>query len=121
MGIVPEVKKYIGLISDARKARVKKLHALILKLYPKAIVSMKYRMPTYEVGEGWVALANQKRYVSLYTCGYHHIEGFKKKHPTIRTGKGCINFQDKDTLPIADLKQVVVHAMKASKPAAKKG
>lgn len=115
-----EVKKYFELVPEGRKARIKKIHSLILQLYPKAVRSMKYRMPTYEVGEGWVALANQKRYVSFYTCDARHIDEFKKKHPTIKTGKGCINFQDKDKLPLADLKQVVSHAMKISKPAAKK-
>jgi len=39
------------------------------------------------VGDGWVAIANQKHYVSLYTCGYHHIERFKQRCPRIKTGK----------------------------------
>lgn len=72
---------------------------------------MKFRMPTYTVGAGWVALANQKNYISLYTCGYHHIEGFKVKHPEIKTGKGCINFRDKDELPINDICEVIQHAV----------
>lgn len=77
----------------------------------------KYRMPTYQYGEGWVAIANQKNYISLYTCGYHHIESFKQKHPGIKTGKGCINFKDKDSLPIQDLKAVVRHAINHPKGA----
>jgi len=48
---------------------------------------MKYKMPTYQVGDGWVAIANQKNYISLYTCGYHHIVGFKNNNPGIKTGK----------------------------------
>jgi len=72
---------------------------------------MLYKMPTYQVDDGWVAIANQKRYVSLYTCGYHHIADFKAKHPQIKTGKGCINFRQKDELPLDDLKAVVTHAI----------
>ena len=68
-----------------------------------AIPTMTYKMPTYRVGAGWVAIANQKHHVSLYTCGPHHIEDFKARYPGIKTGKGCINFRDKDELPVADL------------------
>jgi uncharacterized protein YdhG (YjbR/CyaY superfamily) len=73
-------------------------------------------MPTYRIGEGWVAIANQKHHVSLYTCGYHHIEAFRKAHPRIKTGKGCINFRDRDELPTEDIRQVVQHAIRQPKP-----
>ncbi len=109
------VEKYFKAVSPKRSERINILHSIILELYPDAIVDMKYRMPTYSVGEGWVALANQKNYISLYTCGHHHIELFKARHPGITTGKGCINFKDKDNLPIADIKQVVKHAIDHSK------
>ena len=61
--------------------------------------------------DGWVAIANQKHYVSLYTCGYHHIEDFKNAYPKVRTGKGCINFREKDELPLDALADVVRHAI----------
>jgi uncharacterized protein YdhG (YjbR/CyaY superfamily) len=73
-------------------------------------------MPTYRKGEGWVALANQKNYISLYTCGYHHIESFKTHYPDIKTGKGCINFRDKDDIPLKDIEAVVRHAIEHPKP-----
>jgi len=72
-------------------------------------------MPTYKVKNGWVALANQKRYVSLYTCGAHHIAEFKVKYPAINTGKGCINFKSKDPVPVTALKKVVRHAIENPK------
>jgi len=77
---------------------------------------MKYNMPTYRPGDGRVAIANQKSYVSLYTCGYHHIAKFKEKHPEINTGKGCINFTEKDELPLNDIGLVVQHAIEHPKP-----
>ena len=106
-----EVRQYLQAVPEERKARVNEIHSLILQLYPKALVDMKYKMPTYWVGEGWVALANQKQYISLYTCGAHHIEQFKAKHPNIKTGKGCINFRDTDAIPISDIRKVVRHAI----------
>lgn len=110
-----EVEKYLSEIPDERKGIVTELHSMIMGLYPGAEVDMQYKMPTYHFKEGWVAIANQKNYVSLYTCGYRHISKFKEKHPKIKTGKGCINFKLKDPLPIPDLKKVVKHAIEHPK------
>jgi len=104
------VKQYLDAVPESRKSRVDTLHNLILELYPDANIDMSYKMPTYKVDDGWVAIANQKNYISLYTCGYHHIEEFKEKHPNIKTGKGCINFRDKDEIPVEDLKEVIRHS-----------
>ena len=111
----PEIENYMKAVPTERSERFSKLHSLIVELYPEAVVDMSYKMPTYKVGEGWVALANQKNYISLYTCGYHHIASFKEKHPKIKTGKGCINFRDKDDLPIMDIKKVIKHAIEHPK------
>ena len=110
------IEHYVREIPEDRSDRFHSLHSLIISLYPDAVVDMTYKMPTYKVGEGWVALANQKNYISLYTCGYHHIESFKEKHPNIKTGKGCINFRDKDPLPLKEIEEVVRHAIEHPKP-----
>lgn len=60
---------------------------------------MHYKMPTYHVGDQWVAMASQKFYISLYTCERENIQNFRNAYPAIRTGQGCINFRDKDELP----------------------
>ncbi len=104
--------EYLSNIKATRKTRFETIRSLIMKLYPDAIESMRYKMPTYECHDGWVALADQKNYISLYTCGYTHIAQFKLAHPNIKTGKGCINFQDKDDIPVESLKAVIHSAMK---------
>lgn len=111
------VAKYLEDLPEHRKKTLQALHSTILDLFPEIVIDMRYKMPTYHQGGGWVALANQKNYISLYTCGYHHIESFKAKHPKIKTGKGCINFKDRDTIPIEDLKPVIQHAILHPKPA----
>jgi uncharacterized protein YdhG (YjbR/CyaY superfamily) len=111
-----QVQQYFSQIPAERNERIQILHFLIVNLYPEAEVDMTYKMPTYKVGDAWVALANQKNYISLYTCGYHHIESFKENYPKIKTGKGCINFRDKDPLPVEDIKEVVRHAIEHPKP-----
>ena len=106
-----EIEDYINTIPAQRLERFLSIHDLILKLYPDATVDMSYRMPTYRVGEGWVALANQKNYISLYTCGESHLESYKRKHPDQKTGRGCINFRAKDPVHLEDLEAVITHAI----------
>ena len=113
------VQTYLTSIPPDRQALITTLHDLILELYPEAVVDMQYKMPTYHRGDGWVALANQKHYVSLYTCGAHHLVEFKAKHPKIKTGKGCINFKVSDVLPLEEIKTVVRHAMENPKGSSK--
>ena len=106
-----ELDEYLAAIPEGRRERFGQLRDLVRRLYPAATESMRYRMPTYETETGWVALANQKQYISLYTCGAEHLAAFKASHPAIKTGKGCINFRARDALPLADLEGVVTSAM----------
>jgi len=74
-----EVQDYIDSIPEDRKPLFSKLQSLILELYPNAEVKTWYRMPTFRAKSGWVALANQKHYVSLYTNSAEHIREFTAK------------------------------------------
>ena len=110
-----EVQRYLDAVPDSRKPLVRQLHALIVGLYPEADIDMSYRMPTYKAKGGWVAIASQKHYVSLYTCGAHHIAGFKERYPGIKTGKGCINLRTTDRVSMAELRKVIAHAIEHPK------
>jgi uncharacterized protein YdhG (YjbR/CyaY superfamily) len=106
-----ELSDYLAAIPPDREQRFTVVRELIRRLYPVAKESMRYRMPTYETESGWVALANQKQYISLYTCGEQHLEAFKQRHPDIKTGKGCINFRNRDEIPLEALELVIKSAM----------
>ena len=67
------VREYFIFVPDDRKGIIMKLHEIIVGLYPPAKIDMSYRMPTYKFNSAWVALANQKQYVSLYTCGQKRL------------------------------------------------
>lgn len=94
-----------------RRQRVDSIRQLVMRMYPDAVESMRYKMPTFEWGEGWLAVANQKNYVSLYTCAAQHLIAFKAAHPAIKTGSGCINFRDREMIPLDDLKTVIKSAL----------
>lgn len=102
---------YIEAVPATRRARLLLLIDLIRQHYPGAKVSLRYRMPTFELEAGWVAVANQKHYISLYTCKPEHIQTFKAAHPDIKTGKGCINFRDRDDIPLDAAADVIHCAM----------
>jgi uncharacterized protein YdhG (YjbR/CyaY superfamily) len=106
-----EVEAYIESIPRQRYSRFMSIHELIMQLYPDAAVDMSYRMPTYRIGGSWVAFANQKQYISLYTCSASHLESYKQKYPQQKTGKGCINFRDSDEIHYDDLERVIRHAI----------
>ena len=84
---------------------------LILGVFPKAKLSMRYKMPTFETGEGWMSLASQKTYVSVYTCSPDKIAPYLDRHPETRCGKGCLNFRDSDEIDEKTLGLVVRNAL----------
>ncbi len=107
-----EVQIYLGEIPTARKPHFQSLHDLIVELYPRALVDMQYKMPTYHVTDNWVALANQKHYISLYTCDAKDLVTFKKNHQRIKTGKTCINFRESDDIPLDSVAEVITNALR---------
>jgi uncharacterized protein YdhG (YjbR/CyaY superfamily) len=109
------VENYLSALPEGRRQLLGSILELALTRYPKATLSMRYKMPTVDCGAGWVAVASQKHYVSLYTCGAAHLEGFKAKHPNIKTGKGCINLKPDAPAPLDDLLQVIEHAIEHPK------
>jgi uncharacterized protein YdhG (YjbR/CyaY superfamily) len=102
---------YLARVPEARRERALALHALILSLFPQAAVSLAHRMPTYRLGENFVAWASQKGQLSVYACNEESIAGFRARHPEVDAGKGCLRFGDRRRLPLADLAQVVRRAL----------
>lgn len=54
-----------------------------------------------------------EKYLAGYANRYlrRYLEAFKKMYPDIKIGKGCINFCDKDAIPLYDLATVARSAM----------
>ena len=108
-----DINSYLADIDPQRADRIRTIIDHIHILYPEADASMQYKMPTFRTESGWVAVANQKNYLSFYTCSAEHLVPFKQQYPDIKTGKGCINFRDKDELNLDALTPVIHSAMNA--------
>jgi len=106
-----KIDKYLADIAPDRQQKILEIIILINEMYPDSEFSMKYRMPTFCNADGWVAIANQKSYISLYTCAAEHLKVFKNKYPEVKTGKGCINIHGRDDFPVSVLASVIKSAM----------
>ena len=116
MAQIPQLlAEYISLLSPQRSERIQVLHQFIVRSYPRAELTLKYKMPTYEMTGGWVSVANQKHYISVYSCAREHIQPYLDRHPETRCGTGCLNFRDSDTLVLHDLKPVLNSAFSKHK------
>ena len=105
------IVRYLAQLPEARRERALALHGLILSLFPQASVSLGTRMPSYRLGEHFVAWASAQRHLALYTCSAERIAGFRARHPEVEAGRGCLRFRDRQRLPLADLAQVVKNAL----------
>jgi uncharacterized protein YdhG (YjbR/CyaY superfamily) len=100
----PDVQSYIDAIPERQRALFDRLQSLILELYPNAKIGISYRIPSYKVGRRRVYLGLWKGGVSLHALS---VEGFKQRHPSIKTGKGSLNFKLTDELPEDDIRDVI--------------
>ena len=107
----PAVQAYFDAIPETHRPLFDRLHSLILELYPDARVVISYGIPTYRVGRRRVYLGLWKEGVSLHAVS---VEAFRQRHPSIKTGKGSLNFRLTDELPEADIRDVIQRAMDQS-------
>ena len=109
-----DVKRFMDSIPSDKKPLFERLQALVLSLYPDAMLALSYGVPTYRVKTGWVALGHWKDGVSVYTNGRHNIEEFRSAHPAVKTGTGTINFRVTDEIPMDSLSRVIRLAMQGT-------
>jgi hypothetical protein len=102
------VQRYVDAIPATHRPLFDRLQALILGLYPQAEVGISYGIPTYRVGGRRVYLGLWKGGVSLHAVD---VAPFKQRHPAIKTGKGSLNFKLTDTLPEAEVQDVIRAAL----------
>ena len=98
------VERYYSSLPENRLNRVKKIRNSLLETCIGVKETFKYKMPTFEKDGNWVALANNKNYISVYFCSEDLILNIKKRYPELDTGKGCVRIKDNNKLPIDELK-----------------
>ena len=109
------LEEYMMAIPLERMERFTEILYTIRAWLPECKLSMKYNMPTFEVGENWVSIANRKDYISVYTCSEELIEPYLEKNPGTKHGKGCLNLRDNDEIDLEMLRIVVESAARLKK------
>jgi len=104
----PAVQSYIEAIPELQRPLFDRLQSLILDLYPDAEIYISYQIPTYKVNGRRVYLGLWKGGVSVHAID---AKSFKERHPTIKTGKGSVNFKVADELPEADIRDLIKRAI----------
>lgn len=107
----PGIADYINALPDHRAVALGAIHHLIVSMYPQVEQSLLYKIPTYTLGENWVAIGSQKAHYGVYTCSSTVIQSYLVKHPEIDAGKGCLRFRDTQKVVIADLRLVIQAAL----------
>lgn len=98
----PTVAAYLKTLAAEDRALFAKLRTLLRKSHPQVEESMKYRMPTYAVGESLIGAFNrQKQYLCLY-LNPEAVDPFRKelKAAGLDCGKSCLRFTKPEKLPL---------------------
>jgi len=106
------VQAYLDALPPDRKAALTKVRVLVRELAPRAVEGIQYKMPTYSVGDGYVAgFASQKQYMSLYVdtdAVERHRQALSVRG--IDLGKGCIRFRRYEALPLDAVRAVIAES-----------
>jgi uncharacterized protein YdhG (YjbR/CyaY superfamily) len=104
------VTEFLATLSADERKVFAKIRGLLKKSHPQVVESMKYRMPTYMVGEQHVGAFNkQKQYLCLY-LNPEAVNHYRKelKAAGLDCGKSCLRFRRPGDLPLA-LAAKIIH------------
>src|ERR1044071_10329816 len=106
-------EQYLSSLPPERSREVERVWGLVRDNIPAGYVEhIDSKFLSFRAGEEWyVALANQKNYISLYLMPIYiypelkaKIDGSGKK---LRCGNSCINFRKAEELPLEAVAEIV--------------
>ena len=106
-------ERYLGGLPDERRGEVERVWRLVRESVPDGYVEeVGPKFLSFKAGEDWyVALANQKNYISLYLMSVYVFPELKAKLDgsgrRLKCGKSCINFKRAEELPLDVLAEIV--------------
>ena len=106
------VDEFLDTMSAEERTLFKKLRALLKKAHPAMEESMKWRMPSYCIGEQNVGAFNkQKNYLCLYLTPAA-VDPYRQELGQLDCGKSCIRFRKPDDLPLEVVAKIIRDAVK---------
>lgn len=95
---VENVEEYILAVDPAKKKIFHQVLQLIKSTHPQPVLSFKYNMLHFSIGQQWIALADQMHYVSVY-LNRHIMEKYKSQLEGYNCGKSCLRLHPKKEVP----------------------
>lgn len=106
--------QYLESLPAERRAEVERVWGLVREHIPAGYTEeVGEKFLSFKAGGDWyVALANQKNYISLYLIPLYVFPEMKAKldaaaSKKLKCGKSCINFQRAEELPLEVLGEIV--------------
>jgi hypothetical protein len=101
------VDAYLDGLPPQRRERVAAVRALVHTIAPDVVERIDWKMPVFGRGDRWVAVANQKSYVSVYLGTTGNAAAVIATDAQLKGGKACVNIPDRAELPIAALEPAI--------------
>ena len=105
------IREYIQGLGPSERPVMVALDKLVRSAAPKGAGSMKYGMPTYEMGSRFVAINAQRNYFSFYAdpaVVKRHLSGLKG----LDVGKSCIRFRRIEDVSLDTLAKIAAECAK---------
>ncbi|MGL4624500.1 MAG: DNA alkylation repair protein [Culicoidibacterales bacterium] len=117
----PEVEaavcQYVNAQTPLRQERIQVIIQYILDTYPQAVPTMDYgpktKIPTFKIGEMYVAIASVKSHLTIHFGRYGATKIVAEAHPKIKANVGCVNIPDTVDLPIKQIKKAIKYTLSA--------
>lgn len=106
-------KQYLDGLPPERRGEVEKVWRVVRESVPGGYVEeIGPKFLSFKAGDDWyVALANQKNYISLYLMPVYVFPELKAKLDAgakrVKCGKSCINFKRAVDLPLETVAEIV--------------
>lgn len=107
-------EQYLANLPDARRAEVERVWGVVRESIPEGYAEeVGAKFLSFKAGDDWyVALANQKNYISLYLIPLYVFPDIKAKFDAaaskkLKCGKSCVNFLRAEELPLEVLGEIV--------------
>ena len=107
-------EQYLDSLPAARRAEIERVWGLVREHIPAGYAEeVGPKFLSFKAGADWyVALANQKNYISLYLVPLYMFPEMKAKFDAaaskkLKCGKSCINFQRAEELPLELIGEIV--------------
>lgn len=116
---IATVDQYINLFEGETKLRLEQIRALIKKTCPQATESISYMLPAYKYHGILVYFGGFEKHIGFYATPGANV-AFASELKNYKTGKGSIQFQHSEPLPLDLIQKMTQYKMQQNLAKTKK-